>query len=475
MRKKEIKVYPVPEPERSRCDLLPSLTDALVQSARHVEGAGFDDAAREIARQCLLDWCGVALVGAREPLVMILKDQAAEDGGSGAASLVGGGPPVSFRQAALINGAAGHAIDYDDTHLAAHGHVTASVMPAALAAAEARRAGGDALLRAFAAGFEMCGRVGQYVGRAHYERGYHGTATIGSFGAACASSFLLGLDNRSTAIALGIAGTQASGLKAQFGTMCKPLHAGKAAENGLASSQLAARGFTGRSNLLEASQGFGAVTSPGVDAQAALAQPAGGTHIRSNLFKYHAACYGTHAPIEAVASLARQHHLAVDDIERIEIDVEPGAERMCNIAAPSTGLEAKFSLRFNAALALTGADTSAPKTYCDEITQQSDLVALRDRITVRFMPEAWPLTLAEVRIRTKDGRNLVARHDSGKPEHNLSQQRQRLEKKFMSLAASAVGTATAETILSAISIIEHAKDISKLMTLLRQHTSQARP
>jgi hypothetical protein len=119
------------------------------------------DAAREIARQCLLDWCGVALVGAREPLVMILKDQAAEDGGSGAASLVGGGPPVSFRQAALINGAAGHAIDYDDTHLAAHGHVTASVMPAALAAAEARRAGGDALLRAFAAGFEMCGRVGQ--------------------------------------------------------------------------------------------------------------------------------------------------------------------------------------------------------------------------------------------------------------------------------------------------------------------------
>jgi 2-methylcitrate dehydratase PrpD len=330
--------------------------------------------------------------------------------------------------------------------------------------------GGDALLRAFAAGYEMSGMVGQYVGRAHYERGFHGTSTVGSFGAACAAAILMGLDADTTAVALGIAGTQAGGLKAQFGTMCKPLHAGKAAENGVLAAQLAARGFTGRADLLEAPQGFGAATSPSPDEAAARATPSGGSHLRHNLFKFHSACYGTHAAIEAVATVARAHRLAAADIERIEIDVEPGAERMCNIREPHTGLEAKFSLRLNAALAVAGLDTSAPATYSDATAQRADLVALRDRVSIRFMPPGWPLMLAEARVRTRDGRELVARHDSGVPDADLARQRDRLERKFMALAVPVVGGEQAEAILRAIAALEQLEDIGTLMSMLRQPT-----
>lgn len=449
------------ESATSTISSLASVTSTIVARAQSIAQSPFSGDKREVARQSVLDWIGVALAGSREPLVQLLKAQAREDGGTAAASLVGDGGGVSVRQAALINGATGHAIDYDDTNNAALGHVTAAVLPAALAVAQARGLDGDALLRAFAACYEMAGMVGQYVGRAYYELGFLGTCIVGSFGAACATSILMELDAEATAVALGIAGTQAGGLKAQFGTMCKPLHAGKAAENGVTGAQLAARGFTGRADLLEAPQGFGAATSPAVDAQGAMATPAGGSHLQSNLFKYHATCYGTHASIEAVSAIARKYGLILTDVERIELDVEPGAQRMCDIRKPRTGLEAKFSLRLNAALALAGEATSEPGTYSDATTRRADLIAVRDRVTVRFMPVGWPYTLAEARVRTRDGRVLAMRHDSGIPDADLARQHQRLERKFMGLATPVVGASQA--ILRTIAEIERLEDIGTLM------------
>ena len=426
----------------------------------------------ELARQCVLDWVGVALAGSREPLTGLLLAQAREDGGMPVASLVGNPLRVSPRQAALLNGAAGHALDYDDANVAAQGHVTAAVLPAALAAAQAHGVSGDALLRAFAAGYEMAGMVGQYLGHAHYERGFHGTCTVGSFGAACAAAVLMGLDAETTAVALGIAGTQAGGVKAQFGTMCKPLHAGKAAENGVTGAQLAARGFTGRADLLEAPQGFGAATSPSVDAAAALAIPPGGSHLHGNLFKYHAACYGTHGAIDAVRALCVAHGVGPNDIEGIELDVEPGAQRMCDILQPTTGLQAKFSLRLNAALAVFGEDTAAPATYSDATARRADLASLRDRISVRCMPEDWPRMAAAVRIAVRDGRVLEGWHDSSLPDADLMRQRERLVAKFMALAVPVVGRPRALEIERAIGALEHMKDIGELMSLLSQPGNQ---
>lgn len=151
------------------------ITRALVARAMSFADAPLRSDHVELARQCVLDWVGVALSGSQDPLVGLLIDQAIEDGGQHVATLVGRGKRVSVRQAALINGAIGHAIDYDDVNVAAQVHVTAAVLPATLAVAEARGLSGDAVLRAFVAGYEMVGMVGQYLGRDHYERGFHGT------------------------------------------------------------------------------------------------------------------------------------------------------------------------------------------------------------------------------------------------------------------------------------------------------------
>ena len=444
------------------------ITAQLVARAAALSQAPLTGTLGERARQCVLDWAGVALAGSREPLSHILLAQAVEDGGAPIASFIGAGRSGSVRQAALLNGAVGHALDYDDANVAAHGHVTAAVLPAALALAQARGASGADLLRAFVAGYEMVGMVGQYVGRAHYERGFHATGTLGGFGAACAAAQLLNLDPDTTAMALGIAATRAGGQKAQFGTMCKPLHAGNAAENGVVGAQLAARGFTAHRELLEAPQGFAAATSPDADARAALAEPPGGSHLHSNLFKYHAACYGTHASIEAVRALCSAQHLSADAIECIELDVEPAARAMCNIERPQTGLQAKFSLRLNAALAVLGEDTSAPATYCDVIAVRPDVVALGERVRVRFMQPDWPPMTAVARIRTRDGRVLQARHDSSRPATDLPLQRERLVRKFMALAVPVVGTACAQEIERTIGALDQLQDVGPLMLLLSQ-------
>ncbi len=446
-----------------------SLTAELV--ARSVAGAQkpLSDTVGELARQCVLDWVGVALAGSQDALARLLREQAEEDGGTPVASIVGsGGVRLSVRQAALVNGATGHALDYDDANVAAQGHVTAAVLPAVLAVGEANGASGEEVLRAFAAGYEMAGAVGQYLGRTHYELGFHGTATVGSFGAACAAALLMGLDAQSTAIALGIAGTQAGGMKAQFGTMCKPLHAGKAAENGVVGAQLAARGFTGCRDLLAAPQGFGAATSPEPDVRAALAPPPGGSYLNGNLFRYHAACYGTHATLEAVRALCVEHDLTAGMITRIDLDVESRARAMCNIARPESGLQAKFSLRLNAALAVLGEDTASPAIYSDAIVSRTDLVAVRDRVNVHFMPPDWPPMASMVRITTCDGRVLQKVHDSSVPDPDLARQRDRLTRKFMALAVPVVGSARAVEIERAIGALDRMVDIRSLMSLLRQ-------
>lgn len=441
--------------------------DVTLQVARHAVATARDPLPAPVlllAKQCVLDWIAVALVGADEPVSRLLRAQAIDDGGRPVASVMGGGLRVSVGQAALINGAAGHALDYDDANIGAQGHLTAAVLPAALAVAQAQRASGSRLLQAFAAGYHAAGMVGHYVGNGHYLRGFHGTGTVGSFGAAVAAGLLLDLDVVGIARAIGIAGAQAAGLKAQFGTMCKPFHAGKAAENGVRAAQLAARGFSSREDILEAAQGFGDATSPHCDPDAALCKPPGGHHLFGNLFKYHASCYGTHSTIDAVRALRQEHALAPEQVRRVELRVERGADHMCNIAAPRTGLETKFSLRFNAALALAGEDTSAPPTYSDQNATRADLCRLRDLVAVRLMPEDWPRMMTEVVIETSEGKLLRGSANSAVPCADLAFQGERLLGKFTMLAASVVGSDRAGAIADALEALEAIPDVEALMS-----------
>ena len=210
----------------------------------------------EASKHCLLDWIGVTIAGLEEPLTQMLIEQAEADGGEKQASIIGDGRRFSTSQAALINGSASHALDYDDVQTRLQGHPTVPVALVVLALGEKDGASGKDVITAFAAGVDAECRIGAYIGMTHYLKGWHSTATIGTFGAAVGASRMLCLDSEKCALAMGIAGTQAAGLKSMFGTMCKPLHAGKAAQNGLFAANMAARGFTSRPDVLERHQGF---------------------------------------------------------------------------------------------------------------------------------------------------------------------------------------------------------------------------
>ena len=297
--------------------------------------------------------CGIA--GASDELVAILLAEMQEQGGDEAASVLGHAGRLPVASAAMVNGAASHALDFDDVNLAMPGHPSVAILPALLALAEERGSSGADVLTAFVAGYELQCRIGRTIAPGHYDGlGFHATATVGSFGAAAACAHLLGLDADRFATALGIAGTQAAGLKSMFGTMCKPLHAGKAAYHGLMAAKLAARGFTSRTDVVECGQGFARTHSPDFNPERAFDTPPSGWWIASNLFKYHASCYMTHAAIEAARKLREQHGFAPDQVERIAVRLEESCDRICNIPAPVTGLEAKFSLRLTTAMGLGG-------------------------------------------------------------------------------------------------------------------------
>src|SRR3954468_18347386 len=238
------------------------LTRNLAFRASAVSYDALPDDVHALARQCVLDYYGVALAGADDPLVAILLNELTEAGGALQASLIGHAQRLPALSAALVNGAIGHALDYDDVNLAMPGHPSVAILPGLIALAEARQSSGPEVVVAFVAGYETACRIGSALRPGHYNLGFHATGTVGAFGAAAACAHLLGLDAEATARALGIAGTRAAGLKSQFGTMCKPFHAGKAAQNGLLAARLASRGFSSHPDLVECEQGFALTHGP---------------------------------------------------------------------------------------------------------------------------------------------------------------------------------------------------------------------
>ena len=440
------------------------LTRALAESAARIEWKELPDPVRELGRQCLLDYLGCAVAGVRDPLVEILVDEMAEAGGSPQASVVAHNLRLPVLAAALVNGAAGHALDFDDVNIAMPGHPSVAILPGLLALAESRRSSGQEVLTAFVAGYETACRIGAALSPGHYALGFHSTATIGALGAAAACARLLQLTREQTATALGIAGTQAAGLKSQFGTMCKPFHAGKAAQNGLLAARLAARGFSSRTDLIECVQGFAATYGPDFSPEAALATPDEGFHILANLFKYHAACYFTHAPIECARELRRAHQLTPDGLTELTLRIDASADRVCNIPNPIDGLQSKFSLRQTVAMALTGVDTASLDAYDEATARDPALVRLRQQMAIDFQHN-WPQTAAELEVALPDGRRVSARYDSGVPAKDIAEQGRRLEAKFDSLVEPVLGAPRSRELRQTIAGLSEIADVGEMMRL----------
>jgi 2-methylcitrate dehydratase PrpD len=410
---------------------------------------------RATARAAILDSLACAIAGRHEPVSQRLRTWALAQGASGVASLWGTGERVSPALAALVNGAAAHALDFDDVSWAMNGHPTVPLLPAVFAAAELAGASGADVLRAYVAGFEVEARLGQALGRPHYEKGWHATSTVGVFGAAAGAGVLLGLDASQLRRAFGIACSRAAGTRANFGTDTKPLHAGLAARAGLEAAQLAQLGVTAREDAVEAEMGLADLYAakqpfalPKLGAPFALERP--GLEL-----KPYPSCRFTHRTIDLVLSLREKN--AEREVGSIEIASDPLGLKVLIYATPRTGLEAKFSLQYCAAIAwLEGWPGLA--AFSDSRAAAPDVQSLLRKVAVREArgPDE------EVELVFRDGTRArgSARHARGSPDQPLSDA-DRIAK-VRACVAPALGDAGAERLIAAVEGLESLAHVREL-------------
>lgn len=349
--------------------------------AKFTAGVCADDIAveaQQMLQLSLLDWMAVAIAGAQEPVSKVVRQVSINEGGTGEASLIGSDVKLPARAAALVNGSVSHALDYDDTHFAHIGHTSVGVLPAALAMAQKTGASGRDFQTAALIGSEVAIRVGLWLGRTHYQLGYHQTATAGAFGAAMAAARLLALSEAQCAMVMGLVSTRASGLKAQFGTMTKPYNAGIAAANGVEAAVLVAAGMDARIDGIESPLGF-SDTHHGVQNMDALDGLGQSWIFEDVSHKFHACCHGLHASLEAARMFG---NIVAAEIETIEVHTNTRWIGVCDKPAPDTGLGAKFSYSTVLAMHFLGYDTGALDSYRDALCADRDVVALRGKVSV---------------------------------------------------------------------------------------------
>ena len=416
------------------------------------------------ARHAILDWLGCTIAGMKEPLSEILCEEL--EAGSGECTVVGGGAKARLLDAALINGAASHALDYDDVNRDLHGHPTVCVAPASLGVAELLGASGRDALVAHIIGTEISCRIGLMAGEDHYERGFHATGTLGNFGAAAAAARLMGLDAEKTAMALGIAASQAAGVRANFGTMTKPFHAGKAAANGVLAARLAARGFTAHDYAIEGEMGFAdALCSDFQGAPIRLSEDAPWA-VENVLYKYHAACYLTHATLNAIRSLREEHGFNADDVETATLKIRSTHASVCCIPEPRTGLEIKFSIEHLAAMALDGVETGALEVYSDENALDPRYVETRKRAVRIDYDDEIDRNHAVVTVTLRDGRTVSAENSVREPAKDHGEQWKNLSAKFRALCVPLIGADRTEKAIALIDTLDAQPDVRGLMGIV---------
>ncbi len=358
---------------------------------------------------CLMDWSGVTVAGYvsgrsdMDPMIEALSPFF----GQPQATLIGKKRKVDLINAALINGTASHHLDYDDMS-AGMGHPGSPIIPAALAMGEYREVNGKKLIEAIVAGVEAGGRIGDSVMPEHYAVGWHRTATLGSFGACVAAAKIIGLSVDKIVASLGIAGTQAAGLRESFGTMCKPLHAGKAASNGILAAVLAESGFTAPQQILEGEWGFGKVLSTKFDETKInnFGQPFKMEDVR---YKRYPTCYEAYPTIWCILGIREKYCPTVSEVVSITVKTSPFCLMNAGIPEPQTGLEGKFSIRYCAALALMKGTATVPD-FTDEAVNAPEIRSAMSRINV-IPVKSFRQFEVEIHIKMADGTEIKERID----------------------------------------------------------------
>ncbi|AJG22142.1 MmgE/PrpD family protein [Cupriavidus basilensis] len=437
-------------------------TEAFGEFYATVQSAPLPPQAMHHAKRALVDWHAAVYPGISHEAVAILERILEDELGKGSAKLASG-KSATIRAAALINGAAAHAAEIDDSFKDAMYHPGAPTIAAAIAAAQDVGATGETLLKGIVVGYEISTRIGVALGRGHYKY-WHNTATVGVFGAASAAAFIYGATPAQLTHALATAATFSSGLQQAFrmDSMSKPLHVGRAAEGGLLAAKAAAAGATGSLDVLDGDAGLGKAMSDGANWDAVAATLGSDFHICRLTFKNHIGCGHTFAAIDGALALKAVLGIDSSKIRRIHVATyRPALDIACNLN-PKTENEAKFSLKYIVATALAFGSVRLA-AYTPERITDAETRRLMDCMTIEVDPEidaAFPgKRAANIRIETVDGQ--VAEHfqpnRKGDPEDPLTDAD--LDAKLLELASPVLGQSVAEKLASMLWRIDRATTV----------------
>jgi 2-methylcitrate dehydratase PrpD len=439
------------------------MTEVTRILARYIVEAKPEDVPAAVKREALrsfLNWLGCAVGGSIHPTLDRTVDALGAFFGQEQATVLGRSERVDILNAALLNGISGHVFDFDDTHLKTIIHPAGPVAAAILALAEHQPVSGVDFLHAFILGVETECRIGNAVYPAHYDIGWHITGTAGVFGAAAAVGKLLGLNEQQMVWALGIAGTQSSGFREMFGTMCKSFHPGRAAQNGLTAALLAKRNFTSSDRVIEAPRGFAHVMSTARNFDEITEGLGDHFEISLNTYKPFACGIVIHPSIDGCVQLRNENGLVAEDIASIELEVHPLVLELTGKKTPRTGLEGKFSVYHSCAVAIIHG-AAGETEYDDAVVANPEVIALRDRITASASSS---IREDEVKIRlTKRDGTVIEKHVAhaiGSLERPMSDAD--LEAKFTHLSEPVVGASVAAKLIQLCWALEGLSDVGEI-------------
>ncbi|MDS0475075.1 MmgE/PrpD family protein [Natrinema sp. 1APR25-10V2] len=428
------------------------------------------DEALRTAERAILDTVGVTLAGADAEAGAIASAAVTADDGPGETTVLGRDERLPLSDAVFANATAGHALDFDDVALAAmDGHPSVPMVAPLLAVGEREGASGRDLLTAFVAGFETQNYLSRPISPGHYEGGWHATSTIGLFGAAAAVANLLGLSAERTANALSIAASMPAGLKRNFGTTTKPIHAGQAARSGTTAALLAAEGATADSTAIDGERGFFDLYrgdgEPDLEALPDLGERWAIREDGIDVKKYPC-CYYTHAAIYAAIRLAEEHDLAADGIDAVRVTASQGAADALAHDDPETGLEAKFSMPYliGSAIARRTVGLSAfETTNIDEPAVQT----VRERVSLSVDDEMpYDSNAARVAVTTRDGETYERTQERPPGTHDDPLSVEELHEKFRMCADFAPGSVAIDDALAALDNLRSVEDVGSLLESL---------
>jgi len=454
-----------------------SLTDEVVGFLLDEDAPPRDVRAK--ALEHIVDGIAVMLAGSRTDCAGRLAGLVRDRDGRPASTVIGFGFKSIPSDAAMVNGTSGHADDYDDTQLSTspdriYGlmtHPTVPVLAAALAVGEIVGCSGSDLLDAFIAGFEVECKIAETIKPDHYRRGFHSTGTIGAFGAFAASGRLLELSELELRHALGIVASLTSGIRVNFGTMTKPLHAGMAASNGVTASMLAMRGFTADENALDGRWGFMEILGHGSDPElmvGRMANPYALVYPGATFKMYPCGCLGQPS-MDAMLEIVLEEDLKPEDVREIRLRAGPNILEPLRYSEPVTGLQAKFSLNFALASILLRRRAGL-REYTTEFVTRPDVVDVMRRVRTIHDDEIASMGVEKMRsileVELVDGRIVrrTAEEYRGTPEKPFMGHE--VDEKFMECASFKMDEGKAREVLGVIRGLEKASDLSDLTGLL---------